>query len=80
MDRNKALADALMRVGCCEGIVSSHGEDEIAIQGGHYDDYILVYLLGDMIKRGECEFKISPSRFEYVLKLLHIEENKITSN
>ena len=74
---NKKLSEALMRAGCLEGVVSEHGEDDIAIRGGHLDDYLLIVYLGQLIERGEMEIKVSPSRIDYLLKLLKIgKENE----
>lgn len=74
---NKNLSEALIRAGCLEGVVSEHGEDEIAIRGGHLNDYLLVTYLGQLIERGEMEIKVTPSRMDYLLKLLKIgKENK----
>lgn len=74
---NKKLSEALIRVGCLEGVVSEHGEDEIAIRGGHLNDYLLVVYLGQLIERGEMEIKVTPSRIDYMLKLLKIgKENE----
>ena len=71
---NKKLSEALMRVGCLEGVVSEHGEDEIAIRGGHFDDYLLATYLGQLLERGEMEVKVCPDRIEYLLKLLKIDK------
>lgn len=74
---NKNLSEALIRAGCLEGVVSEHGEDEIAIRGGHLNDYLLVVYLGQLLERGEMEIKVAPSRVDYLLKLLKIgKENK----
>lgn len=74
---NQKLSQALLRVGTLEGVVSEHGEDEIAVRGGHLDDYLLVTYLGQLIERGEIEIKIAPSRKDYLLKLLKIgKENE----
>lgn len=71
---NNELSKALLRVGCLEGVVSEHGEDEIAVRGGHFDDYLLVTYLGQLLERGEMEIKVSPSRIDYLLKLLKIDK------
>ena len=74
---NKKLSKALIRAGYLEGVVSEHGEDEIAIRGGHLNDYLLVVYLGQLIERGEMEIKVTPSRIDYLLKLLKIgKENE----
>ena len=74
---NKKLSEALLRAGTLEGVVSERGEDEIAVRGGHFDDYLLVTYLGQLLERGELEIKVSPSRIDYLLKLLKIgKENE----
>ena len=76
-DINKKLSEALLRAGTLEGVVSEHGEDEIAVRGGHFDDYLLVTYLGQLLERGEMEIKVTPSRIDYLLKLLKIgKENE----
>lgn len=74
---NEKLSQALLRAGCLEGVVSEHGEDEISIRGGHFDDYLLVTYLGQLLERGELEIKVAPSRIDYLLKLLKLEDVKI---
>lgn len=71
---NKKLSEALMRAGCLEGVVSERGEDDIAIRGGHLDDYLLIVYLGQLIERGEMEIKVMPSRIDYLLKLLKLDK------
>lgn len=74
---NKKLSEALLRAGTLEGVVSERGEDEIAVRGGHFDDYLLVAYLGQLLERGEMEIKVTPSRIDYLLKLLKIgKENE----
>lgn len=66
------LSKALKRVGQLEG-VSAHGEDDLAIKGGHFDDYLLVYYLGQLVERGEIELLIQEDRKAYFNKLLHVD-------
>lgn len=74
---NKKLSEALIRAGCLEGVVSERMEDEVAIRGGHLNDYLLVVYLGQLLERGEMEIKVTPSRMDYLLKLLKIgKENE----
>lgn len=74
-DFNKELAKVLIRAGCLEGVECSRNiEDEIAIVGGHLDDYLLVTYLGQLIERGEMEIKMEPNRIDYAYKLLKIDE------
>ena len=43
----------------------------------YLNDYLLVVYLGQLLERGELEIKVSPSRIDYLLKLLKIgKENK----
>lgn len=74
---NKKLSEALLRAGTLEGVVSERGEDEIAVRGGHFDDYLLVTYLGQLLERGEMEIKVSPSRMNYLLKLLKIDKEML---
>lgn len=74
---NKKLSEALLRAGTLEGVVSEHGEDEIAVRGGHFDDYLLVTYLGQLLERGELEIKVCPDRIEYLLKLLKIDKGML---
>lgn len=74
---NKKLSEALLRAGYLEGVVSEHGEDEIAVRGGHFDDYLLVTYLGQLLERGEMEIQIAPSRMSYLLKLLKIDKEML---
>lgn len=74
---NKKLSETLIRAGCLEGIIAEHGEDEIAVRCGHFDDYLLVAYLGQLLERGEMEIKVSPSRMNYLLKLLKIDKEML---
>ena len=49
------------------------GEDDLAIKGGHFDDYLLVYYLGQLVERGEIELLIQEDRKAYFNKLLHVD-------
>ena len=75
---NKKLSEALLRAGTLEGVVSEHGEDKIAVRFGHFDDYLIVFYLGRLLERGEMEIKVSPSRMNYLLKLLKIDRDMTT--
>ena len=52
---NKKLSETLIRAGCLEGIIAEHGEDEIAVRCGHFDDYLLVTYLGQLLELGELD-------------------------
>lgn len=69
------LSKALKRVGQLEGVRPAHGkeDDDLAIKAGHFNDYLLVYYLGQLIERGELELLIQEDRKEYLYKLLHLE-------
>lgn len=76
MNVEKKISEALVRIGHLEGIVAIRDLDEIGIQGGHLDDYILAVYLGQLLERGEMEIKITPSRIPYLLKLLHMDKGE----
>lgn len=67
---NNKLSEALIRVGCLEGVVSEHREDEISICAGHVNDYLLATYLGQLLERGELKIEIAPERMEYLERLL----------
>lgn len=67
------LSKALKRVGQLEGVSPVRGEDDLAIKGGHFDDYLLVYYLGQLVERGEIDLLIKDDRKEYFNKLLHVD-------
>lgn len=71
-DFNERLAKALTRAGQLEGI---RGDKEfgIVIAGGNMNDYLLVGYLARLIKDGQCEIKVAPSKIEYLFKLLDIK-------
>ena len=74
---NKEIAKAFDRVSSLEGVESFHGED-VAIHGGHYDDYLLVGLLSRLINEGvvniEIKENISDGNLDYLQRLLHVKE------
>lgn len=73
---NKEIAEVFDRVCNLEGVVSYHGED-VAIRGGHYDDYLLVGLLARLINEGvvniEIKENISERNLDYLQRLLHVK-------
>ena len=65
------IAKVLNRVSCLEGVVSTRSDDEIAIMGGHFDDYLLVGYFAQLLERGEMRITIDPpERWDYVAKLV----------
>ena len=75
-DYNKEIAEVFDRVSSLEGVESYHGED-VAIRGGHYDDYLLVGLLSRLINEGEVDIvikdTISERNLNYLQRLLHVK-------
>ena len=72
---DKILGEVFKRVGGLEG-VSAVGTDDIGVKAGHFDDYLLVTYIGQLLEMGEAEISIIPKRMEYFFKLLHLEELK----
>ena len=76
LDYNKEIAEVFDRVSSLEGVESYHGED-VAIRGGHYDDYLLVGLLSRLINEGEVDIvikdTISERNLNYLQRLLHVK-------
>ena len=74
MNYNKEIAEVFDRVSNLDGIESYLGED-VAIRGGHYDDYLLVGLLSRLINEGSIDIIIKESMSEtnrdYLERLLH---------
>lgn len=73
---NQSMANALKRVSCLEGVSAVHNpDDDLAILGGRFDDYLLVGYLGELLERGELTFEVNPSeRMGYIKKLLKMEK------
>lgn len=53
------IANALKRVGQLEGVTPLNDKD-LAVLQGHFDDYLLVYYMGQLITRGDLEILIKP--------------------
>ena len=74
---NKEIAEIFNRVSDLEGVESYHGE-EVAIHGGHLDDYLLVGLLSRLINEGDVNIviknTISESNLDYLERLLHVKK------
>ena len=77
LDYNKEIAEVFDRVSFLEGVESCHGED-VAIHGGHYDDYLLVGLLSRLINEDVVNIvikdNISDRNLDYLQRLLHIKK------
>lgn len=75
-DYNKEVAEVFDRVSSLEGVESYHGES-VVIRGGHFDDYLLVGLLGRLINEGVVEIvienSISERNLDYLKRLLHVK-------
>ena len=79
MNYNKEIAEAFDKVSFLEGVESYHGED-VALRGGHCDDYLLVGLLSRLINEGIIDIvikdTISERNLDYLQRLLHVKEKK----
>lgn len=73
------IAEVFDRVSDLEGVKSYHGED-VAIHGGHLDDYLLVGLLSRLIDEGDANIvikdTISERNLDYLQRLLHVKEKE----
>lgn len=80
MNYNKQIAEVFERVFHLEGVESYHGE-EVAIRGGHCDDYLLVGLLNRLINEGAIDIvikdNISEGNLDYLQRLLHVKKEVI---
>lgn len=71
---NTKLAEALSHVARLKGI--SHVEDVgICVNGKYTDDYLSVFYLAKLLENGQLEVKVTPSKIDYLFKLLHVEED-----
>lgn len=75
-DYNKEVAEVFDRVFSLAGVESYHREN-VVIRGGHFDDYLLVGLLGRLINEGVVEIvienSISERNLDYLKRLLHVK-------
>ena len=71
MDIEKKLSEALMRVTELRGIYPEN--EEIGVRGKCVNDYLLVFYLAQLIRDGDMEIKIRPSKIPYLMKLLKME-------
>lgn len=76
---NKQIAEVFDRVSILEGVESCHGDD-VAIQCGHYDDYLIVGFLSRLINEGDIEIvikdTISERNLDYLERLLHVKKKR----
>ena len=76
---NKEIAKVFDRVSSLEGVESCHGED-VAIHGGHLDDYLLIGLLSRLINEDVVDIvikdNISERNLDYLQRLLHLKEKE----
>lgn len=66
------LSEVLMRVAELEGIYPSNAE--IGVMGKYVNDYLAVFYIAQLIQSGDMTIKIRPSKMEYLMKLLKMEE------
>lgn len=77
---NEKLAEALGSVGDLEGVCSLSKfeecrlEDDLVIDGGHMDNYLMAGHLAQLVKDGHVELKINPDKTDYLLRLLHLKK------
>lgn len=79
-EAREKLVTALRSVSFLEGVeysddyVTSENGDGLVIDGGHHDNYLLVYYLATLIRSGRLELNFDPEKVPYMLKLLKIKE------
>lgn len=77
---NEKLAEALRSVCDLEGVSSLSKfeecglEDDLVIDGGHMDNYLVAGHLAQLIENGYIELKINPDKTDYLLRLLHLKK------
>ena len=72
MTIERKLSESLMRIAELRGIYPEN--EEIGIRGKYVNDYLAVLYLSQLIKSGDMEIKIRPSKIPYLMKLLKLEE------
>lgn len=79
IDYKKEIVEVLDRVSQLKGVESYYGKD-VAIHGGHYDDYLLVGLLSRLINEDVVDIvikdNISERNLDYLQRLLHLKEKE----
>lgn len=73
-DELKCVAEAFEIVAVGKGLEVC--DDEIAICGSCLDNYMLVYVLSQMIANGDCEISIKGDKSDYVRKLIGLQNKE----
>ena len=71
---DKRLSEALHRAGHLKGITEYDEEYGLIIRASHIDDYLVVLYLAQLLENNQMEVRITPSKIEYLYKLLHMKE------
>lgn len=79
IDYKKEIVEVLDMVSQLKGVESYHGKD-VAIHGGHCDDYLLVGLLSRLINEDVVDIaikdNISERNLDYLQRLLYLKEKE----
>lgn len=71
----KSFEKVCQKVSLLEGAMCPHHpDDELAVLGGHYNDYLVIALLGKLLAEGHAEIRIAEIDLPYFKKLLHTAE------
>lgn len=72
-DFNEKLVTALEHVGFRDGL-EFYEDEGIVVVGKAINNYLAVLYLARLLKDGQIEIRIAPSKIDYLLKLLGIKE------
>lgn len=76
-DISKHISEALHDVSHLVGCVSMYSDDDdIGVNAGNFDKYLLVGYIAQLLERGEIIITIDNRRLPYMLKLLHLDEKE----